>query len=154
LVSLGAFIAAQHVRDAAIDMRTSTDPGDDQALVLSPRAARFAALGYNELAADIAWSYTLVYYGDGMQRDTHLVHGDKLIEEVNALDPYFRRPYQWGGYATTFRRAGEPSNEEFAESVKVLERGVERFPNDWELAWILGQRYFFDLKSDDAEVAK
>jgi TrpR-related protein YerC/YecD len=31
----------------------------------------------------------------------------------------------------------------------ILERGTRVFPQDWELAWILGLRYYSDLKSSD-----
>jgi hypothetical protein len=153
-LALLLYAGAQLVRDRAIASRTSDDPRDDRALVLSPKAARVASLGYDELAADVAWAYTLIYYGDGMQRKTALGHVDKLLELVNTLDPRFRRPYHWGGYATTFRQGG-PTQDEYRASIAVLERGAEEFPDDWEMAWLLGTRYFLDLKGrDEAETQR
>src|SRR5688572_14777230 len=41
---------------------------EERVFVPSPTAARVLSLGYGELAADLAWARTLVYYGDGMDK--------------------------------------------------------------------------------------
>lgn len=115
-------------------------------------AARMLSLGYNELAADTAWARLLVYFGDGFAKGWSLSDVEPLMELVNALDPRFRRPYIWGGYATVFRQQGQPATqEEFKASIAILERGVAAYPDDWELNWVLGNRYWHDLRSDDPD---
>ena len=91
-------------------------------MVPSPRFARIASAGYGELAADLAWARTLVYYGEGMDAGSSLAYVDPLLEVVNALDPWFYDPYRWGAFATTYRRSTS-TQEEFLASIRVLERG-------------------------------
>ena len=117
-------------------------------MVPSPRFARLASAGYNELAADLAWARTLVYYGEGMDEGSSLAYVDPLLSVVNALDPWFYPPYRWGAYATTYRRS-TATQEEFLASIRVLERGLSRFPDDGDLHWLCGLRYAYDLHSDD-----
>src|SRR5262249_54634451 len=73
-----------------------------------------------------------------------------LVRLINTLDPQFHKPYQWGAYATTFRRQ-IPTEAEYQSSVDVLRRGVEAFPKDWELSWLLGLRLYYDLKEGTAD---
>ncbi|MFH0900046.1 MAG: hypothetical protein V2A73_05400, partial [Pseudomonadota bacterium] len=72
------------------------------------------------------------------------------LELVCSVDPHFRRPYWWGGFATTYR-TGRATQAEFRESIHLLERGLEVFPTDWEIAWLLGLRYSFDVQGKDEE---
>lgn len=124
---------------------------EERVLVPAPRLARVMSLGYGELAADLAWARTLVYYGEGLDKGSSLAYVDPLLEVVNALDPSFYPAYRWGAYATTYRK-GTATQEEFEASVRVLERGLARFPEDWELHWLYGLRLAYDLKSDDPAV--
>lgn len=140
--------AIHRTHEALLAQRAAWPSVDERVVVPPPRFARILSLAYNELAADLAWVRTLVYYGDGMYKGSSLRDVDRLLELVNAFDPHFRRPYRWGGYATT-HRTGQATQEEFRASIAVLERGLRAFPNDWELLWILGLRYAYDLRSDD-----
>jgi hypothetical protein len=129
-------------------VRDTAGPVETPVWVPTPRAGRVLSLGYNEMAADFAWARTTVYYGDGLEKNFAMSAVEPLVALVNALDPRFRRPYLWGAYAVTFRqRAATPA--EYRSSVAILERGVAVFPQDWELAWLLGLRYYLDIKGDD-----
>jgi hypothetical protein len=121
---------------------------EERVAVPPPATMRVLAGGFNEALADFYWARTLVYYGGGMAQGSSLRDVDGLLALVNALDPKFRRPYVWGAYATTFRQSTLRADEVRA-SIAVLERGIEAFPQDWELHWILGLRYYLDLKVDD-----
>jgi tetratricopeptide (TPR) repeat protein len=128
--------------------RAALPPIEDRLFVPNPRTARFISAGYNELAADVVWARTLVYYGDGVSKGFAMKDVEPLVALVNTLDPFFHRPYAWGGYATTFRQK-ETTQDDYRASVEILERGAKAFPQDWELAWMLGLRYYSDLKSSD-----
>ena len=54
-------------------------------MVPSPRFARIASAGYGELAADLAWARTLVYYGEGMDAGSSLAYVDPLLEVAGLL---------------------------------------------------------------------
>jgi hypothetical protein len=133
-----------------LDLELARDvwPQSEDRVTVPPPRVRALTGGFNEALADVAWAKTLVYYGGGMAQGSSLADVDPLLMLVNALDPHFRRPYVWGAYATTFRQGGLKP-EEVAASIAVLERGVQAFPEDWELQWILGLRYYLDMKSDD-----
>ena len=146
LAALG--LAVHEVGEAMAAERAAWPRTEERVLVPPPRVGRLLAIGYNELAADLAWSRLLVYYGSGLGKQSGLRDVEPLLELVNALDPFFRRPYRWGAYATTYR-TGPANQEEFRASIRVLERGVRAFPDDWELFWVLGLRHAYDLQSED-----
>jgi hypothetical protein len=136
-----AGLAHREVRER----RGSGEEVEPHVTLPSPAAARVLSLGHNELAADLVWLRTLIYYGDGLVHEHGMPDVEKLIATINRLDPWFRRPYVWGAHATTFRR-GDASQEEYQASVEILRRAVAIFPRDWELAWLLGLRLFYDLE--------
>jgi hypothetical protein len=143
------FFFASSSHRVALALRRTTPP-DPHAWVLKPEIARLLTLGENELWADVAWIRTIVYYGDGLVKNTGMPDVDKLIAEVNAVDPRFRRPYFWGSYATVFRQK-VATPEEYESSVRILRRGIAVFPSDWELHWNLGIRLYFDIKRSDPD---
>lgn len=152
LVMLAGLIFGARLLEARANaLRGKADDLEEPSWVPRPAAARIMSLGYNEAAADFFWADTLIYYGDGMQRRSAMPDVEPRLDVVVALDPHFRRVYWWGGYALTYR-AGAATEDEFRSSVRLLERGVEVFADDWELSWLLGVRYYFDLPAaDDAE---
>ncbi len=147
LVGLTAFVSFEHRR--ALALRDLSEI-ERHVTIPSPQAARFMSLGYTELAADLTWVRMLIYYGGGVLHDTGNPDTEQLVRLVNVLDPVFRKAYIWGAYATTMRN-GFATEEEYRSSVEVLRRGLEVFPNDWELNWILGIRLFTEMKSGTDE---
>lgn len=141
---LSSALSAQRPKPAELDERI---------YVPSPGAARVAVAGYNQLAADLVWSRTLVYYGDSILNAKSFADLDGLIGLINALDPQFRRPYAWGGHAAAFR-VGEIPQSAFWMSAMILTRAVHAFPNDWEFAWTLGLRYYLDLNPGVPDLRK
>ena len=146
LAALTAIAAWAHRRAVAI--RDTWPKVEEHVWVPQPAAARFISLGYNEAWADVFWVKTLLYYGGGTLEDSSLADVEPLVALVNAFDPTFRRPYMWGALASVFRQR-EATQAEYRASAEILERGLKAFPDDWELAWLLGIRDFFDIKSDD-----
>lgn len=138
----------------ALGERASWRVPDQRVFVPSPKTARLMSCGYNELFADLVWARTTVYYGDRFASERSLVDIDTLLELVNVLDPYFKRPYEWGAYATIFRQstgdgARRQDQQDTLSSIRVLKRAAKQFPDDHKFAWILGIRYYMDLDSKD-----
>jgi hypothetical protein len=143
---LGASRAHQRVlAERALWPRT-----DERVWAPQPSAARFLALGANEMMADVFWARLVLYYGGGMLEGSSLVDVEPLVEVINAYDPQFRRPYVWGSFAATYR-SKVATQEEYRASIAILERAVKAFPEDWELYWMLGLRYYLDLQGKDAD---
>src|SRR5262249_45139133 len=120
----------------------------------TPTASLFASalnrIRENELAADLAWIDTLLYYGDGLIRQTSMPDVGKLIDQVVASDPRFRRPYMWGSYSLVFRNRLTTSGD-YEDSARLLRKAIAVFPDDWELHWALGLRLYFDIKRPDKD---
>src|SRR5688572_6066002 len=79
-------LAARVAHRRASDERAARPRVETHPMIPPPGMARLLAMGYNELAADIAWSRTLVYYGDGLAKGFSLSDIDPLVRLVNALD--------------------------------------------------------------------
>jgi hypothetical protein len=101
-------------------------------------------LGHRRALADLIWLRALIYFGDEFENRGAVKHVFNYGESMLALDPDFRRVYRWVGVAGVYTPTGSP--REFIErSIDVLRRGVERFPNDGELAWDTGATITYEL---------
>ena len=128
--------------------RASFRPEDD--LLVLPRAEvlRVGSLGHTELFADLVWVRAVVYTGTEIVHHGPLKWLDRYLETVIALDPQFRRPYQWAGVITIYNGRGI-TNDMVAQSSHFLELGTQHFPNDWEFPFMLVCNYLHELHSDD-----
>ncbi len=116
----------------------------------SPGAAPYIALGYRELAADLLWIRALGYVGGD---DDQAVATSALVESIVALDPTFERIYGWGALAIS-ATGSNASNDDLLAAIRILERGMARFPNSYVLPLYAGQIYTVDLHSDDPVVTR
>jgi len=102
------------------------------------------SLGHRHALADLIWLRALIYFGDEFANRGAVKHVFNYGESMLALDPDFRRVYRWVGVAGVYTPTGSP--REFIErSIDVLRRGVERFPDDGELAWDAGATITYEL---------
>jgi hypothetical protein len=154
-LALVAWLASQALAHRVNQERDSW-PRTESYVVLPPaRLAPILSLGYRELWADITWCRGLVYYGSSLTGETDLRYLETFIDNIIALDPQFKRVYRWAAYAVTFKESGKKVNvqaatqAEFESSVRYLERGIEAFPDGYELYWLAGLRYWLDLRPDD-----
>lgn len=148
LITLCWFGARQLQHNAIAERKTW--PQTDGYLPIPPAStARFVSLGYNELAADVAWASTLVYYGSSHVNKSDFRYLEQFLDTIIALDPKFYRVYEWAAYAVTFRKS-HATQDEYRSSVKYLERAIKEFPDRYKHYWQLGLRYWLDLepKSD------
>lgn len=149
LVTTGLLMQA--LGDSAREQRESW-PLEESYVNLPPAsAARWAYLGYNELAADITWARLLVYYGSGFLGEGDFRYLGKFIRNIMTLDPRFKRLYQWAAYTVTVTADHKISfrRDDVRQSIEILEAAMKEFPDDYEFFWLAGIRYFLDLKSED-----
>ncbi len=102
------------------------------------------SLGYDEALADLLWMRALIYFGDELVHRGEVRHVFDYSNAILTLDPEFKQVYSWAGTAGMYRPQAT-SLEDMYEAVRFLERGVERFPDDGELAWDLGASLAFEL---------
>ncbi|HEY5937552.1 MAG TPA: hypothetical protein VIU61_23055 [Kofleriaceae bacterium] len=111
----------------------------------SPGAARYLSLGYHELAADLFFARLMPYFG-GSESTTEGVAA--LVEAIVALDPKFKRAYDWGVRAMTM--VGKDIDQAmYLRALAILEIGARQFPDDWKTPYHAGQIYMVDLVTKD-----
>lgn len=121
------------------------DPSIDRPYAPSPQAAPFVALGYREAMAD-ALSLRLRGYFGGVSDDA--ASSADLTEAILALDPQYRRMYEYGARAITMADTGV-GNGPTLRAIAVLERGATQFPDDSKIPYLAGQLYTLELTTED-----
>jgi hypothetical protein len=145
LLLLVALVFAQN---AANRRRAAFPPGADVLYLPQPSALHALALGHDELAADLVFVRGLVYFGSQLEEKGEYRWLENYLDTITKLDPRWKTPFRWAGVATMYN--GKPiTNQMVMLSSHFLERGVRQFPNDWELPFMLGCNYLFELHSPD-----
>ena len=122
----------------------------DEDLAYLPRASvlRAISVGHPEAMADLVFLRTVTYFGTQLAGSKNYDWLQRHLDTVSELDPRFRTAYRFGGNASMYNgRAIE--NRDVLLSNHFLEAGLAQFPSDWELAFMVGCNYMFELKTDD-----
>jgi hypothetical protein len=135
-------------QDRALARRASFAAEEDLLYLPRSGALRSLSLGHRELMADMVVIRALVYFGSELTRKGDFRWFDNYLQTAVELDPDWRAPYKWAGVATMYN-GRTITNEMVLRSSHFLELGVKRFPSDWELAFMLGCNYLFELHSND-----
>jgi len=146
LVVAAVLSAVSH--DVALGRRAAM-PAESDALYL-PRASALhtMTLGHHELGADLVFIRAIIYFGGQFHAKREYRWLENYLDTIVALDPEWRTPYRWAGVATMYD-GRTITNESVLASNHFLEKGVKQFPDDWELSFMLGCNYIFELKTDD-----
>jgi hypothetical protein len=124
-------------------------PPDENILFL-PRPAAISALslGLHELAADLIYLRAVIYFGTEVTGNKDFRWLENLLQTTVELDPRWKTPYRWAGVATMYN--GMPMTQaKVRASTRFLRLGIEHFPRDWELAFMLGCNLLFETKAKD-----
>ena len=113
------------------------------------RVLKLLSLGHNEAMADLVWLNALSFYGRYFYLETDVTWLDPHIAAIVELDPRFRLVFEWAGAVIMY--SGDIDNESVMAANRVLELGVERFPFDWSLRFMLGVNYGFELVPTNEE---
>jgi hypothetical protein len=150
LVMAGAALVAGGVlsENAGLERRKQFPVGEDALYLPRPSALKSISLGHHELTADLVFVRAIIYFGGQFQGKRTYRWLDNYLNTIVALDPRWRTPYRWAGVATMYD-GRDITNESVAASNHFLEMGVERFPADWEMPFMVGCNYLFEMKTDD-----
>lgn len=125
---------------SSVDRQATQLPVDSQVGLPPANLLRSAFLGFDTLATDLAWIWSLAYYGEHRSdavRPKFLEHNAKTIAD---LDPYFFEVYEW--FSASYIRSRHPPTHEDIEKVNAfLERGMEYFPTNYHLPYDAGLNY-------------
>ena len=140
----------QLTQGAANAERAEWPEVEEYVVLPSSETAPITSLGYRQLVADVTWARLLVYYGSSHIGGSDFRYMQQFADNIITLDPQFKRVYRWAAYAMTHQQ-GYATQDEFHHSIKYLELGIKAFPDNYELYWLAGLRYWLDVKSDDPE---
>jgi hypothetical protein len=143
-VVLGLLWGVWSLRTRSMDHYLATQTYEDIYYLPPPDWLQVMSLGYRRALADLIWLRALIYFGDEFENRGAVRHVFNYGESMLALDPDFRRVYRWVGVAGVYTPTGSPP-EFIARAVDVLKRGVERFPDDGQLAWDAGATIVYEL---------
>ena len=146
----GLVAATVLTQDAALHLRKRFAAEEDTLYLPRASALRKMSLGHHELAADLVFLRAIIYFGAQFHGARGYQWIDNYLDTIVALDPEWKTPYRWAGVATMYN-GNTITNESVRASSHFLELGVQRFPNDWELAFMLGCNYLFELKPANAD---
>lgn len=100
---------------------------------------KVAVLGYRQLAADLLWLQVVQHIGVRQQTSAGYVWMYHATDTLTDLDPTFAYAYQAVG-AVLGVWGNRPQ-----ESTEILKKGLVHNPTAWELAFLLGYVYFYEL---------
>lgn len=118
----------------------------------SPGTARLMSFGFEQLAADWYWIRALQYFVEPAQELNQYRNLGDFMEVVVGVDPDFHYAYKFAGISIPY----DTGRYHFANTYRAidfLERGVKRWPDDWQMRLYLGF-YLLNFKNDPAGAAE
>lgn len=106
----------------------------------SPAQARVLSLGYTSIVADYYWVKALQYYTNPANDRLQYKNLPDYLDVVVGIDPDYRYAYKFAGLVVPYD-TGRYRFRHTKRSTSFLERGVKRFPDWWELHFLLGYNY-------------
>lgn len=130
-------------------------PAEEDILYLPKASAlRVMSLGHHELAATLVFVRALVYFGGELgTKDRRFTWLENYMDTMVSLDPHFEMAYKWAGSAFMYN-GRTITNDMVERSNHFLERGIKHFPRSWQLPWMLGCNYLFEMRSTDPKQKK
>lgn len=138
-LSCGLFMGVKMITDK---IPRSKLPGASIIYIPSGKYLKYATFGYSSLMADLVYIWAIQYYGNYTiaERYDHLDHIFSIIAE---LDPRYLDPYEVGAIIAVY----EARNPYLA--LKVLDRGLEKNPDQWIFPYQAGHYAAINLKDFD-----
>jgi hypothetical protein len=152
LVLAGALTALCHHRTLS---RRDRFPAEEDILYLPKSSAlKVMSLGHHELAATLVFVRALVYFGGELgTKDRRFTWLENYMDTMVSLDPQFEMAYKWAGSAFMYN-GRTITNDMVERSNHFLERGIKHFPRSWQLPWMLGCNYLFEMRTTDPKQKK
>jgi tetratricopeptide (TPR) repeat protein len=123
-----------------------------EVLLLPPaRVIRQVDLGHHTLAADLLFIRTNLYYGHHIFSDEQVPWLADFLQVLLQVDPYYKKPYLWGAMATLFpeREMLSTPPELVHRANRILEAGMQRFPDDHRFPMRLAFNHYYELGDPD-----
>jgi len=106
----------------------------------SGRYLKPLALGYDQVVADLLWMKTISYFGGHFMSDKQYPWLAHMLNLIIDLDPRFDFPYYFGGIVLSLEAS------QIEEANKILERGIEAYPDRWQYPFYIGFNHYYHKK--------
>lgn len=132
-----------HLLQIDLDQRRSSTPSLQRFMYLPQgEYLKAAVLGYEHFVADVLWIQAIQAMGERTVSEEAGHWIAHALDVITTLDPKFVRVYEAGGIAlVTLVAMPEESN-------RLLQKGISHNPDVWELPFLLGFNYYFELHDD------
>lgn len=112
--------------------------------------ARVMSLGFKLALSDWYWVQALHYFTDPWNASNQYKNLSNYLDLVLGLDPDYEYAYKFAGISLPYD-TGRLRFVNTRKSTEFLERGAERFPNNWQFPFYLGYNYLnFHHEQDKA----
>ncbi len=132
--------AGQYALQSSFERRWPAHPVENLLYLPAGPHLEFLSLGFRNLYADALWMRAIGYFGEHALGDRSYPWLFHILDQATTLDPQFRFPYYFGGI--TLAVAAEHAEE----SVRLLEKGIVRYPGDWRFPFYKGFSHFYYLQ--------
>lgn len=143
LVAVGLMLAFGGAAIGLLSIMERQRPATVRAAELSylPKGEylKVAVLGYRQMASDLLWLKVVQHFGERKQTKEGWIWAYHATDVVTDLDPKFAFAYQAAGTVLGVW-AGR-----LQESIAILTKGMRHNPEVWQLPFIVGYDYFYEL---------
>jgi hypothetical protein len=137
----------QDIRFESIYQTTAFEP---EVTYLPPVAVlRTMSIGHPNFVADLLHIRAYQYFVHHLFLDRRYPHLNAFIDAILQLDPRVRPLYRWGAMAQ--KLGGEIRREDVKAAIALAERGLDWYPNDWQLYLDIGFNYYYEWKPQTDE---
>ena len=155
LTVIAALLFASYAAGRYVDQRRAQNEllvARELIYLPSPATARAMSFGFQQLVADWYWVRGLQYFVEPAQELNHYRNLGDFLEVVVGVDPDFHYAYKFAGVSIPF----DTGRYRFANTdraISFLERGVAKWPDDWQMRFYLGF-YLLNFRDDPAGAAE
>ena len=147
---LAAFLLATGAGFTAVKVRTDgvvrqKIPGSSIIYVPSGKFLKYATLGYNSLAADLVYIWSIQFYGDTRIAD-RFDYLDHIYGIIAELDPPYIDPYEIGALIAVHEA------RDVSLAYRILDRGMDKNPDNWVIPLLAG--HIAQMTVKDFETAR
>ena len=145
LATLGCAGFLAHSAQSRLDAGAGKERFREFMYLPSGRALKISAFGFDAPLADSLYIKTLIYYSDNMrarmkkERSAQHKYLFQAFDVITNLNPRYYHAYYYGGLLLS--AAGKPDL-----AIKILEKGLGQYPQDWQLHMHLATTADMQLK--------
>ena len=140
LGGLTAFRQEMHLQHRMLGQKSS-----DLYYLPAPTTLKQLSIGYRSLLGDIVWIRALLYAGEHFSDKKSSIRWiTQYFEAIHALDPKHRFAYEWAATLNVYNR-NTHTRRDIMESLHILRKGREQFPNDYYFPNAIAMAYIFEI---------